>query len=278
MNETILFSHQSEQIYYHHTLTPHPDPDNFPFRLHSHHMHELYYFVGGEGEYTVEGSTYPLSKGTLIFSPGGQVHHLNVRNTEMPYERIVLMFGMSLLPPSMEELLRSAERGGRIFHLSEREQIFFEESCLAIENASSEEKETEEALRALLCILLTKLRGMAETSVPTEEPTNETVREIVRFINRNLTAPLCLDLLEKEFFRDKATLNRCFRPVMGCSIWEYVIRKRIFNARQELYRTESIATAYADSGFGDYSVFYRNYVRVTGVSPSADLRRMRGEG
>lgn len=277
MNETILFSHRSHELYYHHTVTSHPDPDKFPFRLHSHNMHELYYFVGGEGEYTVEGSTYALSKGTMIFSPGGQVHHLNVRSGQAPYERIVFMFGMSLLPPSLESLLHAAERGGRVFRLGEREQIFFEEGCLAIENGDLGEEEKEEAVRSLLRVILTKLCGLSHASEPVEEPENETVREIVRFINRNLTSPLCLDLLEKEFFRDKATLNRCFKQVMGCSIWEYVIRKRIFNARQVLYQTENVASAFSASGFGDYSVFYRNYVRVAGCSPTADLRQMRKE-
>ncbi len=277
MNETVLFSHRSEQLYYHHTVTPTPDPDNFPFRLHSHHMHELYYFAGGDADFTVEGRTYPLTKGTLILSAGGQVHHLNVRNTGIPYERIVLMFGINLPLPAPEHLIHAAERGSHVFRLSEREQIWFEESCLAVENGSFEEIEREEALRSLLGVVLTKLRSMVETSLTSDEPENETVREIVRFVNRNLTAPLSLDLLEKEFFRDKATLNRCFKSVMGCSIWEYVIRKRIFNARQALYRTENVAAAFAASGFGDYSVFYRNYVRITSLSPSADLKRMKGD-
>ena len=274
MNDILLFSYRDDQLNFHHTVTPTPDPNNFPFRRHSHHMHELYYFAGGDADFTVEGVTYPLTKGTLILSAGGQVHHSTVRNTGMPYERIVLMFGMSLLSESSEGLLLAAERGHHVFHLTEREQIWFEECCMAVENGAKEESERKEALLSLLGMILTKMKSLVANPPSGEDTENETVREIVRYVNRNLSSPLSLSLLEKEFYRDKATLNRLFKSVMGCGIWEYVIRKRIFNARQELYMTKNVNAAFLASGFGDYSVFYRNYVRVTGLSPSADLKRM----
>ena len=274
MNETVLFSYRDEQLNFHHTVTPSPDPDNFPFRLHSHHMHELYYFAGGDADFTVEGVTYPLSKGSLILSAGGQVHHLSVRNTGLPYERIVLMFGINLLSEAAEPLILAAERGSHLFRLDEREQVWFEECCLAIENGTMSEDERRDAIFSFLNLLLTKAKGLLAVSPMGDDTENETVRQIVHYVNRNLTSSLSLSLLEKEFFRDKATLNRLFKPIMGCSIWEYVIRKRIFNARQELYLSGDVNAAFLASGFGDYSVFYRNYVRITGLSPSADRSRM----
>ena len=145
---------------------------------------------------------------------------------------------------------------------------------MAIENGASKADEQKNALFSFLGLLLTKMKGLLAVSSPGDDTANETVREIVRYVNRNLTAPLSLSSLEREFFRDKATLNRLFKSVMGCSIWEYVIRKRIFNARQVLYLSGNVNSAFLASGFGDYSVFYRNYVRITGLSPSADLKRI----
>ena len=274
MNETVLFSYRDEQLNFHHTVTPSPDSDSFPFRLHSHHMHELYYFAGGDADFTVEGVTYPLSKGSLILSAGGQVHHLSVRNTGLPYERIVLMFGINLLSEEAEPLILAAERGSHLFRLGEREQVWFEECCLAIENGAMSEEDRRNAVFSFLNLLLIKAKGLLAVPPMGDDTENETVRQIVHYVNRNLTSPLSLSLLEKEFFRDKATLNRLFKSVMGCSIWEYVIRKRIFNARQELYLSGDVNAAFLASGFGDYSVFYRNYVRITGLSPSADRSRM----
>ena len=60
MSEKTIFSFGNELVHYHHTLTPNPDPNLFPFRLHSHNMHEIYYFLQGCADFTVEGTTYRL--------------------------------------------------------------------------------------------------------------------------------------------------------------------------------------------------------------------------
>ena len=100
MSEKVIFSFGNESVHYHHTVTENPDPDRFPFRLHSHNMHEIYYFAQGDADFTVEGATYHLEKGMLILSGSGQVHHLNVKDRNAPYERIVLMFSIGM--PSAE--------------------------------------------------------------------------------------------------------------------------------------------------------------------------------
>ena len=277
MNEKTLFSFGNELVHYHHTLTPNPDPDRFPFRLHSHNMHEIYYFVQGCADFTVEGTTYRLEKGMLLLSASGQVHHLTINDRNVPYERIVLMFGIGKSTAYTERLNDFSDSQSRIFKLSDREQVWFEESCLAIENSDLGEKQLEDAIESLTNVILTKLSTLSEITHHDERQNNETVNQIVRYINRNLTSQLSLDMIGKELFRDKAHLNRVFKSVMGCGIWEYVIQKRVFNARQQLYLTKSVSAAFAASGFRDYSVFYRNYVRCTGMSPTADLKKLTEE-
>ena len=275
MNETVLFSYRDDDLHFHHTVTQIPDPEQYPFRLHSHVMHEIFYFVSGNAEYTVEGTTYPLEKGTLILSAGCQLHHLGIHSKTTPYERIVLMFSPSLLSPTLEELIYAAESGSHVFRLSEREQIWFEENCLTLENSKFTKEETRKAVNALLTLTLTRFVSCPIYPVSGESPKSEIVQQILHCITRNLTGELSLEMLERELFRDRAYLNRSFKQVMGCSIWEYVIRKRIFNARQQLYLSGNIAEAFRCSGFTDYSVFYRNYVRCIGRSPSADLKTLR---
>jgi len=275
MNDTVLFSYRDEDLHFHHTVTHDPDPDLYPFRLHSHVMHEIYYFVGGEAEYTVEGKTYTLDKGTLILSAGCQMHHLGIRSSAVPYERIVIMFSPHLLSSVTEELIGAAERGSHVYRLSEREQIWFEENCLSLEKCRFTRKETKQAVQALLTLTMTRFVSCPINPISCAFPENDIVRQLLHCIMRNLTGELSLEFLERELYRDRAYLNRSFRQVMGCSIWEYVIRKRIFHARQQLYLSGSISEAYRSSGFKDYSVFYRNYVRCVGKSPSADLKALR---
>ena len=272
MSERVIFSFGDESLHYHHTLTQNPDPDCFPFCLHSHNMHEIYYFAGGDADFTVEGTTYHLKKGMLLLSKSGQMHHLSIKDRSIPYERIVLMFGLGTSFFDSIEL-----SSGKIFHLNENEQIWFEECCKGFEKNTLGEQQLKESLQSLINVILTKLATLSEIPLASAPQENETVNQILRYINRNLTAHLSLDSIEKELFRDKAHLNRVFKSVMGCSIWEYVIRKRVFNARQQLYLTKNVSAAFESSGFRDYSVFYRNYVKYTGLSPAADLRAFNEE-
>ena len=50
----------------------------------------------------------------------------------------------------------------RIFKLTEREQIWFEESCLAIENSNLGERQIRESIISLINIVLTKLDTISE--------------------------------------------------------------------------------------------------------------------
>ena len=74
-----------------------------------------------------------------------------------------------------------------------------------------------------------------------------------------------------------AYLNRRFKTVVGTSIWNYTIQKRIVNAQRSLYATGSISSAFQASGFSDYSTFYRNYNRIIGISPSDDLKNRKSD-
>ncbi len=276
MDKSKVFSFTSADAAFHHSLNERPDPEDFDYRLHSHHMHEIYYFAGGSAEFTVEGNRYDLTKGTLIFSAGGQVHHVSIKDSAVPYERFVFMFAIDRFPVLMSDIITSAEKGLHVYHFDEREQIWFEESCKTVKNEKMSDSVRREAVSALVGMIATKLSSRAEPAVTAEQTEPDTVKELVRYLNRNLMEDLSLELIEREFFRDRAYLNRCFKAAVGCSIWEYVIRKRIAAARGRLVITGQVSEAFAASGFRDYSVFYRNYVKCTGLSPAADLRAMRG--
>ena len=266
-----------EAVNYTHTLTARPDPESVRFRLHSHNMHEIYYFQQGDADFSIEGTRYRLQKGMLLISASGQVHHLTVNDPAIPYERTVIMFQLGLLGTGMEELLFPPNGGNRVFLLDVREQVWFEETCLGIEESEVGRRFPVNTLISLIRLLFIKLSSVKEVTGRADPERNETVNQIVRLINENLASPLSLDYIEKNLYRDKAHLNRIFKAAMGCSIWDYVIQKRVHAARQVLFRTGSVSAAFAASGFRDYSVFYRNYVRCTQKNPSADLKTLSEE-
>ncbi|MBR3837481.1 MAG: helix-turn-helix transcriptional regulator [Clostridia bacterium] len=277
MKNEVIFSFGGDFADYSHKLTHFPTPDSVSFQLHSHNRHEIFYMLQGDADFSIEGTCYHLQKGMLLLSASGQVHHLTINDTKTPYERTVIMFSLGLLPPVMERQIFPPDGGNRVFLLNEREQIWFEETCLGLEKSNLGEEAMRDSLSAMIRILFTKLSSVPEVTGRVDPAQSDVVNQIVRFINSNLTAPLNLEMIEKNLYRDKAHLNRIFKGVMGCSIWEYVIQKRVHGARQVLFKTGSVSAAFAASGFHDYSVFYRNYVRCTKMSPTADLKTLTEE-
>ncbi len=268
ISDSTIFKCKSDCVSYGHNLTERPDTSLF--KLHSHNTHEIYYFCKGDATFTVEGATYPLKPGTLILCESGQVHHLSIKNANIPYERIVFNLSVDVFSPSVFKRIATDSAGNHVFYLDEQGRAWFEQNCLAIEKIKGDQKTIDATLDAVVQVILSRAFSLSPLGNIGQK--NDTAVQIAEYINANLTKKISLKTLEHEFYRDKAYMNRVFKSVMGCSIWEYIIKKRVFFARTELYNTRSVTAAFAKSGFADYSVFYRNYVKCTGVSPSADLK------
>ena len=85
-----------------------------------------------------------------------------------------------------------------------------------------------------------------------------------------MTEELSLDLLAKRFFLSKSYLNQQFRQATGTTIWDYVLLKRLMQARSAIRSGVPATEAFRARGFNDYSSFYRRYKGRFGVAPNAD--------
>jgi AraC-like DNA-binding protein len=78
--------------------------------------------------------------------------------------------------------------------------------------------------------------------------------------------------LAKRFFVSKYYLCRAFKKHNGISVHGYVNQKRVMYAKQLIESGETASSAAYRVGFGDYSAFYRAYVKIVGRSPSSHDR------
>lgn len=273
MKKEILFSYRGEGVRIHHTLTEKPSTDNFAFQSHSHNMYEIFLFLNGDGDFVVEGNAIHLERGTLVFTLSGQTHNLLLKSSELPYERIAIMFAEKHFPKHCESLLQRAAHGGCVSNLSENEINWFLESLNIFCNGD-EENIVHSLAESLINLAVHKVKGSSVASKHFDDTEDDLVKQVIRYIDRHFGEEISLDSIEKSLYRDKAYLGRKFKAVMGCSIWEYVIRKRIFSAREQLYLTKSVSDAFLSSGFKDYSAFYRKYKKYVGASPAEDLKQL----
>ena len=271
MKENVIFRYADENFSYHHTYTKNPDPAQFAFLSHSHNMYEIYLLISGKVEYIIEGRIFTPEPGTVMLTNKGAVHNTHITDSGADYERRVLMFSQEFIGSEFKSLFENAS-----FRLSEMD-LQFVNSCMEMIEQTNRILSTGKIISSVLSALLAKFSGIffsdcAKTPVSDE---NLTVKKTVEFINANLDKKWNLDSLENTLYLDKAYISREFKRTVGCGIWDYTIRKRVFSAQQLMYSGKTITEAFTSSGFNDYSTFYRNYKKIIGQSPSDDTKKYR---
>lgn len=245
------------------------------FQIHCHNIYEIYYFIEGDVDYLVEGKLYhPTPHSLLLLSP--HVFHGVRVNSGETYSRFALHFHPDLVNIERRHLLLSAFPNNGKYSQKEvyyentddfRLYTFFE----AIVDCSKQQSMLcDQLIPIYLEVLLAQLTIMCRTLRPTQIEGNvsSTITDIITFLNAHLTEEISLNMLSDQFFISKHYLNRAFRKATGTTIGDYLIYKRVIYAQQLLMNGSSASDAAAQSGFHDYSAFYRAYKRITGHSPS----------
>lgn len=259
-------------LFFHHTLSRHPNPG--AFQLHVHEKYELFLFLRGDAAFFVEGNEYALEPGGLLLMHPGETHRLIVRS-DTPYERVVFHFDGALLrdtDPAGMLLLPFQHAPGQQNYFPpgtlEPELLsFFLDQLPCAEQAVVLSPSQELTARVALPALLLSLR---EKIAQRRSGPEGLAASATAYINRHLTETWALEDLAAQLFVSKAYLNKKFKEATGTTVWQYVIVKRLQNARQRIVSGEPIHTVFDESGFGDYATFFKRYRERFGVSPRAD--------
>ena len=129
------------------------------------------------------------------------------------------------------------------------------------------------AVSAFVQALLVQILYMSRTTkniVPDGDRSGQTALEMIRYLNEHICETITLEQLSSRFFISRHYINRIFRRATGTTVMQYVIYKRLALAQQMILRGKPSTQAAAESGFGDYSVFYRAYRKIYGHSPAED--------
>ncbi len=278
---SIIYEYNDNMLGFHHSIDKKPVEKNF--RMHVHDQYELLYFVSGSGTFTIEGSTYNLTKDCLILMRPAEFHKISVSCDE-PYERMVVHFKKEILSGIDSEgiltgVFDDRPMGEGNFYAPEEFGKFDIKRLFEEMKTEGTAVEKQLAVTANLIPILRKLSTLSHTAKKHSpgKRKNEVFSELVYFINRHISDNLSLDILSDHFFLSKSQLNRIFKDMTGTSLWEYVVIKRLMGARNLIHSGVPIIKASQQFGFADYSSFYRAYKKHFGISPKADGKRARNE-
>ena len=97
---------------------------------------------------------------------------------------------------------------------------------------------------------------------------------ILRYLNEHYTENISLDQLADQFYISKYYLSREFKKEFGTTIIQYLLTKKITNAKELLrYSNDSIETIAQHCGIDDASYFNKVFKKIEGCTASEYRRR-----
>lgn len=260
--------------------TSHKTTENF--LIHTHSDYEIYYFICGDVDYLIDGKEIHPEPHTIVLVAPNVFHGVRV-NSAAVYERYTLHVDPDVLSVERRPLLlsvfpRPQRFGDPAFpcRLERMEGSGVLEILHAFEACARQDRERQEALspvltEAVLSVLLLHAQPAALDEQERENGrVSRTQKDVIDYLNAHFTEPITLDMLSERFYISKHYLNRAFRKATGTTVMDYLIHKRVTYVQQLLFNGVPVSQAAAQAGFGDYTSFYRAYVKRFGHAPSHD--------
>ena len=231
---------------------------------HTHNHLELFFIVGGKGQFLIEDRLYPVDINNLVMI-NPNVPHTEVSLNAQPLEYIVL--GIEGI-----ELAASETCDGQFSILDHYESAEIS-GCLRNILREMELKNPgyEDICQAYMEILIIRLMRTTSLAVPTEPQTVSTNRQcaaVRRYIDLHFKEALTLEQLADEGHMNKFYLSHAFKKEYGISPINYMISKRIEESKYLLAETDLSMSQIAQLlGFSSLSYFSQVFRRTQGVSP-----------
>ena len=240
-------------------------------QIHCHDKYEILYVIEGSGKCIIEGEEYTLRpRCVFVFLPFAY-HSLSLElNTAFEY--VSITFEQKNAVPSVQDILlrfKTSDEGltPAVFYgadsVSDQIAAIIDRFEAIVDFSEDHRNKFTELLLSEL-ILLLSMPGR----VRSDYNENELGARVIKYLNENERKDISLDELAKRFFVSKYYLCRAFKKHNGISIHGYINRKRVMYAKQLIENGETASRAAYLVGFGDYSAFYRAYVKIVGKSPT----------
>lgn len=254
---------------------------------HYHDAYELFLFLNGKASMYYEDEYHPLNPGDLYIIPPDIPHAAACYDSKV-YDRLVINVRKELVEElstgqtDLSVFLQGSSEGKiAVVNLNAKAQKRLIQMVEDMPQHESKEKNfgSDIELNAKTAILLVELnRLVSEYNNQAGKRTRpKLVDGIKDYIAEHLTEPISLEMLSNEFFISSKYISSVFRKNMGMTLREYIITKRVENAKKLLSEGKNVSEACELSGFGDYSNFIRTFTVIAGVSPGKYARQQVNE-
>ncbi|MDO4743217.1 MAG: AraC family transcriptional regulator [bacterium] len=246
-------------------------PNPTKYAMHTHDNYEIFCFLSGNAKYFVEGNIYTLRAGDILIMKKAEAHSLLI-NSDIPYERIVINFNSEAIAEDVrEEVIGFLDT--RPLGINNRyPAALFKDTNWAhyLNKICTLENPYEQ--KAYLTVLLLELRN-TYSQICGKQVAGGDIMNILEYINGHLEDDLSLEKITNRFYISRSHINRKFKKIIGTTVKQYILTKRLLLAKELLQGGEHPTKVYLKCGFNDYCTFFRSYKTRFGISPKSTLSK-----
>ena len=262
---------EREYELYHHSSHRRVTPE-----FHSHDFYEIYFFISGDASLYIEEYAYRMKPGDVVIIPPGRMHRAFFHNTEAYYERMFIYISRSALRdmgskdfPLLDIIEACIQRAKFCHALSDRDFSACRNTISEIiSDAVGAPPHQRLINRCKLTILMTRLcKLFGEARDEQSSRSSKRVADVIAYINERIGQDLSLDEVSCHFYISKYHLIREFKNYTNRSVYQYIVAKRIIQAKLLIQSGLKPTDVYLQCGFREYSSFYKAFKKETELSP-----------
>lgn len=222
-----------------------------------HMYHEIILFLEGDAELITENYHTRLQPKTLIVIPKETYHQVVINGNKDNYYRCLFNFDDI---PALQSVIENSMCCQATFPVTRNIEYLFE-------ILMSDRDNKQLLLPAVLSILLSEIpQNAARQSAETSQ--NAVVAAALQYINDHLCDDITIDTIARHCNTSPSSLSHTFKNEMNIPLHRFIIKKRLVAAHHKIESGESAYAAAINSGFNDYSGFYKQYKKMFGFPPS----------
>ncbi|MGI6630295.1 MAG: AraC family transcriptional regulator [Bacillota bacterium] len=247
-------------------------------RFHFHDELEILLILSEGNHFFIGNTIYPLKRGSLFVLNNTDLHR-SVAKEKSLYQFYSVRFfpeEISGISTNTFNLLGCFENhdnfnhrvqlnGDQLEHLLKminKAEYYLSADCSAYGKEIFIKIQLAEILVYVNFLYKSSLRPL-----PPKEKDITKIIPIIKYIRENATKNLNLDILAQKFYISKYHLCHNFKKNMGFTINEYIISRRLMEAKTLLRKGYNVSTTAEKTGFNSTAHFIRTFKKFEHISP-----------
>lgn len=241
-----------------------------------HDWYELFFVKAGEVSWFIENEMHPIAPYTLTIFNSQEIHKLHIRSNKR-FERMKLLFNPALARQfsinGFDPLACFDERPkgkGNCVALSMQEGQELQDLFKKVAAEDDRPETPLSRLIALMDILILANRLYRNSPARSEAPAlPDKVADVMAYVSGHLGDDLSLEAISSALGINRFYLCRIFKKETGSTLHNYILYKRISEAKKLLHDGIKTSQVCAMCGFGSMARFAASFRNIVGQTPAA---------